>query len=107
MAERTIHHSLVRPLQLGGVPRNAAIMNATMTAVLIDFAFNLGMPWVLAGCVAVGIFTHSLMARAVKNDAKCIEAYIRHIGYGKYYPARAHPRAPSAKIKKFKIGSGS
>lgn len=107
MAQRIIHLSLVRPQLLGGVPRKFAVVNAAMTAMLINLTYSLGMPLILVACVALGVVTHKLLARAVKKDPKCLDAYIRHVGYQKYYPGRAHPDAPTVPFKTFKIGSGS
>ena len=73
-----LHRALTEPILLGGAPRGAAILNATIAA-----AIGLGMQLVLIG-ILFWIVSHSISVWAAKRDPHFVEVLIRHIRHEGY-----------------------
>ncbi|MEO0883028.1 MAG: VirB3 family type IV secretion system protein [Pseudomonadota bacterium] len=73
-----LHRALTEPILLGGAPRMAAILNATIAA-----AIGLGMQLILVGIV-YWIVSHSLSVWAAKRDPNFVEVLLRHIRHKGY-----------------------
>lgn len=71
--EVPMHTSLTSPILLAGVPREYAIMNATLAAAL---TLGLHVWWI---GVPLGIVGHSLGAWMTKRDANFFEVLRRHL----------------------------
>jgi len=78
--EAPIHKSLTQVIMLGGVPREIAILNGTMTAAIVLGLHSLfGLP--------VGIVVHFLCVHLAKDDPQFFYIYRRCLRYRAYYEA--------------------
>lgn len=68
-----LHRALTEPILLGGAPRMAAILNATIAA-----AIALGMRLILVGIV-YWLVSHAISVWAAKRDPQFLEVLLRHI----------------------------
>lgn len=68
-----LHRALTEPILLGGAPRTAAILNATIAA-----AIALGMRLILVGIV-YWLVSHAISVWAAKRDPQFLEVLLRHI----------------------------
>jgi len=97
-----LHHSLTRPILLGGVERELAVLEGTSLAALIfSMGFRLA-PLTLAALIILVV--HPLLRLAAKHDPQMLRVFSRHTFYASYYPAQAHPNAPPAHVVPFNIG---
>lgn len=99
---RVLHPSLTRAITMGGIPRLYFLAN-WFTAVII-LAMNINnINLVFIGLVlTAAIFAHAAMTAACKKDVRAIDVYFRNIKYQDFYPAKAHPTAPSKKYLRFR-----
>ena len=79
--EIAFHSSLAEPLTLAGVPRTMAVLNGTLSAVLV-----LGLQNPLVG-LPIGIGVHGLCYWLNKRDPYFFEALKRHIRQRPYLDA--------------------
>jgi type IV secretion system protein VirB3 len=75
------HGSLAEPVTMAGVPRMIAVLNGTMTAVLV-----LGLQVPLIG-MPLGVGIHALCYWLNKRDPYFFEALARHIRQRPYLDA--------------------
>jgi type IV secretion system protein VirB3 len=75
------HGSLAEPVTMAGVPRMIAVLNGTMTAVLV-----LGLQVPLIG-LPLGVGIHALCYWLNKRDPYFFEALARHIRQRPYLDA--------------------
>lgn len=76
--EVPIHRSLTQVIMLGGVPREIAILNGTLTAALVLGLHSLlGLP--------LGIAIHLLCLKLATADPHFFYVYRRAIHYRAYY----------------------
>lgn len=79
----TIHKSLTEPIMMGGVPRNMAIVNATIGA-----AFGIGgKTWYV---IPIFIFLHICLRAAHKKDHQYLYCLARFFALG-FYKKRLRP----------------
>jgi type IV secretory pathway TrbD component len=71
--EVPLHRSLAEPILLGGAPRNVAILNGTLAAVV-----GLGLQLWLPG-LALGLVGHSLAVWGARLDPQFLQVFARHI----------------------------
>lgn len=71
--------SLTRPILMGGVPRNFAILNATLCAAI---ALGLQQPWIGA---PLWMALQGGCAWATARDAWFLETWRRHLGKPHYF----------------------
>ena len=76
--EIPIHRSLTQPIMIGGVPREIAILNGTITAALV-----LGMHS-LAG-LPLGVAIHTVSIALSKRDPQFFATFRRQIRQRHYY----------------------
>ena len=78
--EIPLHRSITQVIMLGGVPREIAILNGTLTAALVFGMHSLfGLP--------VGLIIHVLSVYLAKRDPQFFEVFRRHIKQKRYYGA--------------------
>ena len=76
--EVPIHSSLTQPILLGGVPREIAILNGTLTAaIFLGLHSPLGIP--------IGLLVHWLTVAMAKKDPQFFETFRRQVKQKKYY----------------------
>ena len=75
------HGSLAEPVTMAGVPRMIAVLNGTMTAVLV-----LGLQVPIIG-LPLGVSIHALCYWLNKRDPYFFEALARHIRQRPYLDA--------------------
>jgi type IV secretion system protein VirB3 len=78
--EVPIHRALTAPLLMGGVPREFAIFNGTVT-----MAIGIGMHQLWA--IPIGLVIHLLARVAAKYDPQFFEVTVRHLKHQRYYEA--------------------
>ena len=66
-----VHHGLVQPLLLGGIPKRAAILNGTLTACLVQGT----KIWWLLG---VGVLLHALAYWATQRDPEWMAVGLKY-----------------------------
>lgn len=71
--EIPLHRSLTEPILLGGAPRNVAILNGTLAAVV-----GLGLQLWLPGLV-LWLVGHSLSVWGARLDPQFLQVFARHI----------------------------
>lgn len=71
--EVPLHRSLAEPILLGGAPRNVAILNGTLTAVV-----GLGLQLWIPGLV-LWLVGHSLAVWGARLDPQFLQVFARHI----------------------------
>lgn len=71
--EIPLHRSLTEPILLGGAPRNVAILNGTLAAVV-----GLGLQLWLPGLV-LWLVGHSLAVWGARLDPQFLQVFARHI----------------------------
>ena len=71
--EVPLHRSLTEPILLGGAPRNVAILNGTLAAVV-----GLGLQLWIPGLV-LWLFGHSLAVWGARLDPQFLQGFARHI----------------------------
>ncbi|MCY4178197.1 MAG: VirB3 family type IV secretion system protein [Endozoicomonadaceae bacterium] len=76
--EVRIHHSLIAPILLFGVPRGLAIANGTFLAATV---LGLHTFWLLP----VSILIHIVAVMLTKKDALMFKILLRHIKQKNYY----------------------
>lgn len=74
----TIHHSLTDEIMLGGVPRNMAIINATVGAAL-------GIGGGAYYIIPFFVLLHFIFSRLHKNDDLYLVCLRRHYYVNRYY----------------------
>lgn len=76
--EIRIHHSLIAPMLLFGVPRGIAIANGTLAA-----ATTLGLHtlWLVPVCILI----HVTAVVLTKKDAAMFQVLVRHLKQKSYY----------------------
>ncbi len=84
--EIVIHQSCNRPNLLLGGDRELVLGSAMMSAML---AFALATWWGVVSGIALWIFAVAVLSRMGKSDPLLRQAYIRHIRYRPYYPAKS------------------
>ena len=73
-----IHRSLTQPILLGGAPREFAILNCTLAAVVVLALHSLlGIP--------LFFFIHGIAVMLAKHDPQFLETFKRHIHHKQYY----------------------
>jgi len=73
-----IHRSVTQPVLLGGAPREFAILNCTLSSMIVLSLHSLlGIP--------IGIGIHMLGAFLAKNDPQFLETFKRHLHHKRYY----------------------
>lgn len=76
--EIPIHRSLTQTILLGGVPREIAIVNGTLTAALVLGLHSfMGLP--------VGIVVHIFCVALAKRDPQFFETFRRQVKQKRYY----------------------
>ena len=73
-----IHNSLTKPILMGGVPREIAILNGTFTSAMV-----LGLHSLLA--LPLGIVFHIVGRAFAKKDNLFFHTFRRHIWQKNYY----------------------
>ena len=68
-----VHCALTEPILLGGAPRNVAILNGTLAAVV-----GLGLQLWLPG-LALWLIGHSLAVWGARLDPQFLQVFARHI----------------------------
>ncbi len=71
--EVPLHRSLAEPILLGGAPRNVAILNGTLAAVV-----GLGLQLWIPGLV-LWMAGHSLAVWGARLDPQFLQVFARHI----------------------------
>ena len=71
--EVPLHRSLAEPILLGGAPRNVAILNGTLAAVV-----GLGLQLWIPGLV-LWLVGHSLAVWGARLDPQFLQVFARHI----------------------------
>lgn len=71
--EVPLHRSLAEPILLGGAPRNVAILNGTLAAVV-----GLGLQLWIPG-LALWLVGHSLAVWGARLDPQFLQVFARHI----------------------------
>lgn len=71
--EVPLHRSLFEPILLGGAPRNVAILNGTLAAVV-----GLGLQLWIPGLV-LWVVSHSLAIWGARLDPQFLPVFARHI----------------------------
>lgn len=71
--EVPLHRSLSEPILLGGAPRNVAILNGTLAAVV-----GLGLQLWIPGLV-LWVVSHSLAVWGARLDPQFLPVFARHI----------------------------
>lgn len=71
--EVSLHRSLAEPILLGGAPRNVAILNGTLAAVV-----GLGLQLWIPGLV-LWLVGHSLAVWGARLDPQFLQVFARHI----------------------------
>ena len=78
--EVPIHRSLTQVIMLGGVPREIAILNGTMTAaVVLGLHSWFGLP--------LGVVVHVVCLRLAKADPQFFYVYRRCLKFRTFYEA--------------------
>lgn len=72
------HISLLTPMQMGGVPRDLAILNGTIAAA---FAIGAGNYWILP----VFIASHMLFRKLAKVDPYFFDVFREYVNDKPYY----------------------
>ena len=73
-----LHRALTERMLIAGVPREMALLNGTLTAVLVLGLHSwLGLP--------VGLLIHVVAAAAATYDAQFFAVVVRHLRYRAYY----------------------
>ncbi len=93
--EIAIHQSCNRPNLLLGGDRELVLGSAMMSAMLV---FALAAWWGIVSGVALWIFAVAVLSRMGKSDPLLRQAYIRHIRYRPYYPAKSPISASPVQI---------
>ena len=76
--EIPIHRSLTQPIMIGGVPREIAILNGTLSAALVLGLHSwLGVP--------LGIVLHVIAVNMAKKDPQCFGTFRRQIKQRGFY----------------------
>lgn len=76
--EIPLHLSLTQPILMGGVPRMFAILNGTVTAVLV---LGLGVWWL---GLPLGITLHAIACTITKKDPLWFDVFRRHLRHKSY-----------------------
>lgn len=71
--EIPLHRSLTEPILLGGAPRNVAILNGTLAAV-VGLGLQLWLPGLMLWLVG-----HSLAVWGARLDPQFLQVFTRHI----------------------------
>jgi type IV secretion system protein VirB3 len=77
--EAPVHRALIDPILLGGVPRNIAIVNGTLSA-----AFILGLHMWITGIV-MWVICQVAAVWATKRDPSFVDVVRRHIRYPSHF----------------------
>ncbi len=75
-----IHASLTKPMLIGGVPREIAIINWTFVAAMT-------LPLGTWYAIPLGIFVHVVALAAAKKDPQFFDVFRRAWRYKKFYKA--------------------
>ena len=78
--EIPIHRALTQQIMIGGVPREIAILNGTLTAALV-----LGMHSIIG--LPLGLVIHIASAALSKKDPQFFQTFRRQIKQRNYYEA--------------------
>ena len=93
-----IHQALLQPLLLLGAERELVIVAAVTTAMLV---FTLANAYFAVAGAILWILSVAALQRLAKIDEQMSRVYVRHVRYGRYYPATAHLGAPPREPKRF------
>jgi type IV secretory pathway TrbD component len=88
-----LHASLVTPILIAGVERRFAILEGGLLAILL-LAIGVHVQ-TLALSGLVFFVLHPLLQKAAKRDAQGFDLYVRSLRFQSFYPALAHPDAPT------------
>jgi len=91
-----LHPSTIRPLLLAGAEREITLVNGVMTFALTFYMTLYVSVFIGMAVVASGLFVQWAARIAGKKDPMGLKVFKRHIHYGTFYPAAAHPDAPWA-----------
>ena len=76
--EVPIHKALTTKIMIAGIPREIALLNGTLTAVLVLGAHSLwGIP--------IGFVIHLVARHMAKHDEQFFEVYRRHMRLKPFY----------------------
>lgn len=78
--EIPIHRSLTQVIMIGGVPREIAILNGTLTASLV-----LGLHSIMG--LPIGILIHLIAAALAKRDPEFFKTFRRQVKQKRVYEA--------------------
>jgi len=84
--EIVIHQSANRPNQLLGGDRELVLVTILVS---VSLAFSLATPWGFGLAVAFWIGAIAVLQRMGKADPMLRQAYMRHIRYRTFYPAKS------------------
>ena len=84
--EIMIHQSAKRPNQILGGDRELVLLTILLS---ISLAFSLATLWGFALAVAFWAGTIAVLQRMGKADPMLRQAYMRHIRYRSFYPAKS------------------
>ena len=88
-----VHASLVTPILIAGVERRFAILEGGLLAVLL-LAIGFHVQTVALAALLLFI-VHPLLKKAARRDAQGFDLYVRSLRFQSFYPAQAHPDAPT------------
>lgn len=91
--EEPIHTALTRPVLVFGAERELALVVGGF-GVILALAGNF-RPLPLGLALFLLFVVLPLLRVAAKHDASLSRVYVRHVRYQSYYPALAHPAAPT------------
>jgi type IV secretory pathway TrbD component len=88
-----VHGSLVTPILIAGVERRFAILEGGLLAVLL-LAIGFHVQTLTLAAIVVFV-VHPLLQKAAKRDPQGFDLYVRSLRLQSFYPAQAHPGAPT------------
>jgi type IV secretory pathway TrbD component len=88
-----VHIALIAPILIAGVERRFAILEGALLAVLLLGVGPQLLTIALSLLLAFGV--HPLLRAAAKRDPQAFDLYIRSLRFQSFYPAQAHPLAPT------------
>jgi type IV secretion system protein TrbD len=88
-----VHVALITPILIAGVERRFAILEGGLLAVLL-LAIGIHLQTVALAALVLFVL-HPLLQKAAKRDAQGFDLYVRSLRFQSFYPAQAHPGAPT------------
>lgn len=95
--EVQIFQSANRPNLLMGGDREMVLLAGLLSAALI---FSVATVWAIAVGVGSWAFAVAALSRMAKVDPLLRHVYVRHVRYGRYYPARSGIDAEPMEVPK-------